>query len=167
MKRRKPRAKITPVIDPNEQRWRHNSLVSNELVGIGRMTTNATATPLDAYRHVGIITQRQFDAGNWLRDNWVAAGREPRLTAALDGTRVDGAGGDPGEVGDARDVARTKAGRRVDKKLKSLGDDAASCVWTVCCMGEGAEGWAARAGKPGHMGLVVLRQALDAMGGGR
>ncbi len=45
---------------------------------------NATATPLDAYRYGKLITQRQFDAGDKLRDIWHRAGRAPKMTGDLE-----------------------------------------------------------------------------------
>ena len=122
---------------------------------------NATATPLDAYRHARIITVRQFDAGNWLRDNWIKAGREPHLTQALD----EHGRHDSEEAGGPRDRAQTKARRKVRGRLGRLDPTSASCVWNVCCMAEGAERWAARIGKPAQLGLVVLKEALDGMAG--
>ncbi len=122
-----------------------------------------SATPLDAYRQARIITARQHEAGDWLRRTWVAAGRQPRLSAVLDGT--GGASGD-GEVGDERDLKQTRAWRRYLARLARLEPEPASCVWNVCCMGEGAEAWAARMGKPAHLGLVVLKAGLSEMFGG-
>lgn len=146
------------ALDPGEKRWEHNRLVGRAVPAGGVIALNATATPLDAYRHATIITARQFDAGNSLRDNWIRAGRQPRLTVML-----EGGGGGSGEVSDERDRAQTRAWKRVAAKLKQLDVVTASCVWNVCCMEEGAEAWAARMGKPGHVGLVVLKDGLSAI----
>ena len=121
-----------------------------------------SATPLDAYRHAGILTARQFDAGDWLRKTWRAAGCQPRLVGRLDIT--DGGGGD-GEVGDEADVKRTRAWRRYLVRLARLDPITASCVWNVCCMEQGAEAWAARMSKPGYLGLGVLKAGLNGMFG--
>ena len=81
----------------------------------------------------------------------------------MDGT-VSGASGD-GEIGDARDLERTRACQRLTARLERLDPVSASCVWNVCCMEQGAEAWAARNGKPAHLGLLVLKAGLSGMFG--
>lgn len=155
------------ALDPGEKRWDQHRLVGRRVVGGEVHAYNATATPLDAYRHARVITARQFEAGNGLRIQWARAGREPHMTAHLDGTRGGGFADfiTEGEVGDERDEKRTRAWKRFIRKLNRLEPIAASCAWNVCCMAQGAEAWAQRMGKPGHLGLVVLIEALDGMMG--
>ncbi len=154
-------------LNPGEKRWDHHRLIGRQVAGGEIHAYNATATPLDAYRHARVITARQFEAGNGLRIQWARAGREPRMTAVLDGTRGCSSVGFvmEGEVGDEQDEKQTRAWKRFTRKLDRLDPIAASCAWNVCCMGQGAEAWAQRMGKPGHLGLVVLKEALDAMMG--
>ncbi len=85
----KKRRRSTPnpdrVIDPNEMRFRRHRLIRRTIV---------TVTPLDAYRHAGFLTRRQYDAGDRLRDIWHRAGRAPKMTGDLElvghGRRDDG-----------------------------------------------------------------------------
>ena len=151
-------------LDPGEIRWKRNTLVGRQQPGGTMVAYNATATPLDAYRHARIITARQFEAGDWLRRTWRAAGRQPKLVATLDG--VGGASGD-GQVGDSADVAQTKAWRRYTARLDRLEPEPASCVWNVCCMEQGAEAWAARNGKAPAIGLGMLKAGLDGLFGAK
>ena len=164
-KSREPDGEIP--LDPGEKRWQQHRLVGRDGGGGQVHAYNATATPLDAYHHAKVITQRQYDAGNWLRDNWVKAGREPRMTPVLEALSGGGFTGfiTDAEVGDELDERQTRAWKRVAAKLKRLDRETASCVWNVCCMGLGAEAWAASMGKPGHVGMVVLKAGLDGMAG--
>ena len=145
-----------PAIDPGEKRWEQNVLAGRQVAGGTIQAINATATPLDAYRHAKVITARQFDAGNSLRYHWTKAGREPRVVAVLDGV-----GGGRSEMSDAQ----SRAWARFAKKIGRLDPLAGSCVWNVCCMGLGAEAWASRNGKPAHTGLVTLKAGLDVLSG--
>lgn len=153
-------------LDPGEKRWEQHRLVGRD-VGAGQFHAyNATATPLDAYRHAKVITQRQYDAGNSLRYHWARAGLEPRVTPDIKAA-LEGAGHGSGEVTDDEAEKRARALRRVRRRLAKLEPEPASCVLNVCCMGECAEAWAQRMGRPGQMGLVVLKEALDGMMGGK
>ena len=79
MTKRRRRRVAVPIldraIDPTELRFKRHLLVRR---------TIATATPLDTYVFAGIITRRQFDAGDRLRDIWHRAGRAPKITADLE-----------------------------------------------------------------------------------
>ena len=151
-------------LDPGEKRWEQHRLVGRQVAGGEVHAYNATATPLDAYRHAKVITQRQFDAGNYLRDNWIRAGLEPRVIADIKAA-LEGAGHGTGEVTDEEAEKRARALRRVRRRLAKLEPESASCVLNVCCMGECAEAWAQRMGRPGQMGLVMLKEALDGLMG--
>ena len=148
-KRRRPTTRkavpTEPVISPDELRWRHNRL---------RRRINTTATPFDAYRYAKLITQRQFDAGDKLRDIWHRAGRAPKLTSDLELISY----GHP-EMTDAQ----AAAWKKLAAMLKPLNPNHRALVHDVCCFEHGAEHTVANLGQPAHVGLLVLRAALEAL----
>jgi hypothetical protein len=108
----------------------------------------------------GLVSQRQYDAGERLRADWERAQLAPRVTMAWDAAPVArGRGGSTGEP----DVtgAQIDAKRRFDDAIAHAGPGLADILWRVVCAGEGmrnaetALGWPARAGK------LVLTIALD------
>ena len=147
-KRRRRRATPPPLdraIDPTELRFKRHRLV-------GR--TIATATPLDTYVFAGIITQRQFDAGDRLRDIWHRAGRAPKMTADLELISY----GRP-EMTDAQ----AAAWKKLAKLFKPLTPLYRATLSGVCCFEHGAESTVANLGQPAHSGLLILREALEAL----
>jgi hypothetical protein len=108
----------------------------------------------------GLVSQRQYDAGERLRADWERAQLAPRVTMAWDAAPVArGRGGSTGEP----DLtgAQIDAKRRFDDAIAHAGPGLADILWRVVCAGEGmrnaetALGWPARAGK------LVLTIALD------
>ena len=133
------------AIDPTELRFKRHLLVRR---------TIATATPLDAYRFAKLITQMQFDAGDRLRDIWHRAGRAPKMTADLEIISY----GRP-EMSDAQ----AAAWKKLATILKQLTPLHRAVLSSVCCFEHGAEHTAANLGQPAHVGLLVLRDALEAL----
>jgi hypothetical protein len=121
---------------------------------------NLAESPLGWLLARGLVTQRQFDAGERLRSDWERAQLSPRVTMAWDAAPVArGRGGDAG----APDLngAQLDAKRRFEAAIASAGPGLSDILWRVVCAGEGmrdaesALGWPARAGK------LVLSLALD------
>lgn len=123
------------------------------------VTVNLAESPLGWLKARGLISDRQFDAGEQLRGDWERAQLPPSVTmrwdAAPSGRRASGAGAsDPTE-------AQIMAKRRFDDALAALGPGLADIAWRIVCAGEGmrtaegALGWPARAGR------LVLGLALD------
>ena len=133
------------VIDPNELRFKRHRLVRRNIV---------TVTPLDTYRHAGFLTRRQYDAGERLRDIWHRAGRAPKMT-----TDLELVGRGPAEMSDAQALAFEE----LAEMLKPLIPDHRALVHNVCCFEHGAESAAGNLGQPAHVGLMMLRDALDAL----
>ena len=125
-----------------------------ELVERGGRTVNVAESPLGWLRARGLISPRQFEAGERLRGDWERAQLGPRVTMRW-APRVDGGG--------AIDLAgpQVSAKRRFDGAVAAAGPGLADVLWRVVCAGEGmpaaekALGWPARAGR------VVLGLALD------
>lgn len=124
------------------------------------VTVNAAESPLGWLFARGLVSQRQFDAGERLRIDWERARLAPRVTMSWDSVPVSrGRGGSAPEpdFGGAQIDAR----RRFDDAIASAGPGLADILWRVVCAGEGmrdaetALGWPARAGK------LVLTLALD------
>jgi hypothetical protein len=124
------------------------------------VTVNGAESPLGWLLARGLVTQRQYDAGERLRVDWERAQLAPRVTMAWDAAPVaKGRGGSASQLdlGGAQIDAR----RRFNDAVASAGPGLADILWRVVCAGEGmrdaesALGWPARAGK------LVLTIALD------
>jgi hypothetical protein len=108
----------------------------------------------------GLVSQRQYDAGERLRSDWERAHLSSRVTMAWDAAPIArGRGGSAPEpdLGGAQIDAR----RRFDDAIACAGPGLSDILWRIVCAGEGmreaetALGWPARAGK------LVLTLALD------
>ena len=124
------------------------------------VTVNAAESPLGWLFSRGLVSQRQFDAGERLRVDWERAQLAPRVTMSWDSAPVSrGRGGSAPEP----DLSGSQidARRRFDAAIASAGPGLSDILWRVVCAGEGmreaesALGWPARAGK------LVLTLALD------
>jgi hypothetical protein len=124
------------------------------------VTINMAESPLGWLFARGLVSQRQYDAGERLRADWERAQLAPRVTMAWDAAPVArGRGGSTGEP----DLtgAQSDAKRRLDDAIAHAGPGLADILRRVVCAGEGmrnaetALGWPARAGK------LVLTIALD------
>jgi hypothetical protein len=124
------------------------------------VTINMAESPLGWLFARGLVSQRQYDAGERLRADWERAQLAPRVTMAWDAAPVargrSGSTGEPDLTG-----AQIDAKRRFDDAIAHAGPGLADILWRVVCAGEGmrnaetALGWPARAGK------LVLTIALD------
>ena len=124
------------------------------------VTVNLAESPLGWLAARGLITERQFDAGERLRWDWEQAQLEPAVTmnwnAPPAGKTPRGAprGLQPGE----KQIA---ARARFEAAVAAAGPGLSDIAWRIICAGEGmrdaerALGWPARAGK------LVLCLALD------
>jgi hypothetical protein len=124
------------------------------------VTVNAAESPLGWLLARGLVSQRQYDAGERLRRDWERARLAPRVTMVWDAAPVArGRGAAAGK----RDLtgAQIDAKRRFEAAIAAAGDGLADILWRIVCAGEGmreaetALGWPARAGK------LVLTFALD------
>jgi hypothetical protein len=127
---------------------------------IRSVTVNSAESPLGWLRARGLLTERQYDAGERLRSDWERAQLSPRVTMSWDAAPVSrGRGGSTPPP----DLSGTQidAKRRFNDAIAHAGPGLADILWRVVCAGEGmrdaetALGWPARAGK------LVLTFALD------
>lgn len=130
--------------------------------GVARrsVTVNVAESPLGWLFARGLLTIRQFEAGERLRDDWERGQLAPKVTMAWDAapvTRGRGGSAPQPDLGGAQIDAR----RRFDAAIASAGPGLSDILWRIVCAGEGmreaesALGWPARAGK------LVLTLALD------
>lgn len=124
------------------------------------VTVNLAESPLGWLRARGLVSERQFAAGERLREDWERAQLAPQITMrwgaapSAKGRRGPAAVPDPTE-------AQIAAKRRFEAAAEAVGGGLGDILWRVVCAGEGmrdaeqALGWPARAGK------LVLGIALD------
>ena len=124
------------------------------------VTVNAAESPLGWLLARGLVTQRQFDAGERLRSDWERAQLAARVTMSWDAAPVSRGRGSTETQPDLTG-AQIDAKRRFNAAVEAAGPGLADILWRVVCAGEGmrqaetALGWPARAGK------LVLTLALD------
>ena len=124
------------------------------------VTVNLTESPLGWLKARGLVSDRQFAAGETLRGDWERASLGPSVTMRWDAPppgRSARAAPDPAQTTHVQLAAK----RRFDGAVSAVGGGLADILWRVVCAGEGmreaelALGWPARAGR------VVLTLALD------
>lgn len=121
------------------------------------VTVNLRESPLSWLHARGHLSDRQFDAGERLREDWEQAQLAPSITMRWDPVRIKGSGGD----GLTHSERQVMAKRRFDEATAAAGPGLADVLWRVACAGESlpdaerALAWPARSGK------LVLGLALD------
>jgi Domain of unknown function (DUF6456) len=123
------------------------------------VTVNALESPLGWLFARGLVTQRQYDAGERLRCDWERAQLAPRVTMSWDAApvaRCRGGSADPDLSG-----AQVDARRRFDAALGSAGPGLGDILWRVVCAGEGMRDAETALGWPAQAGKLVLTLALD------
>ena len=135
-------------------------LAPSAVVDRARVTVNLAESPLGWLVRRGMVTPRQFEAGERLRGDFMRAQLSPRTTMAWDaGPAMRGARGAPDGM-DAS-TAQLSAKRRFESAVTVVGGGLSDVLWRVVCNGDGLEtaeralAWPARAGK------VVLLLGLD------
>jgi hypothetical protein len=149
-----------------EQRAVEQGIASARGHGTSRrsVTVNMAESPLGWLLSRGLVSQRQFDAGERLRSDWERAQLAPRVTMAWDAAPVSRGRGGAAAAPDLNG-AQLDAKARFDAAIHAAGPGLADILWRIVCAGEGmrdaetALGWPARAGK------LVLTLALDRVAG--
>lgn len=124
------------------------------------VTVNTTESPLGWLFVRGLISQKQFDAGDRLRFDWERAQLAPRVTMSWDKAPLAKARGGGADAPDLTG-AQIDAKKRFEAAVAAAGPGLADILWRIVCAGEGmreaetALGWPARAGR------LVLGIALD------
>lgn len=124
------------------------------------VTVNLAESPLGWLKARGLVSERQFEAGERLREDWERSQLPPGVTMRWDAPPIGRGGRSAPQPGDPT-LAQIAAKRRFEAGVASVGPGLGDILWRVVCAGEGmrdaeqALGWPARAGK------LVLGMALD------
>jgi hypothetical protein len=124
------------------------------------VTVNLAESPLGWLKARGLVSGRQFEAGEMLRADWERASLGPCVTMRWDAP-PPGRSARAAPDHEAPTMTQLAAKRRFDAAVAVVGEGLADVLWRVVCAGEGmreaerALGWPARAGR------VVLTIALD------
>lgn len=124
------------------------------------VTVNLSESPLGWLHARGHLTDRQFDGGEKLRNDWERANLAPNITMNWDMSSVSGgcrSGSDRFSQTDAQIAAR----QRFDEALVFLGADLSDIAWRIICGGEGVPAAEKNLGWPARSGKLVLKIALD------
>lgn len=124
------------------------------------VTVNLADSPLGWLRARGLVSLRQFDAGERLRGDYERSALPPTVTMAWDSAPVGNRRGGAAPVAELS-AAQLDARRRFDDAIAFAGPGLSDILSRVVCDGErmreaeSALGWPARAGR------LVLGLALD------
>jgi hypothetical protein len=136
-------------------------LEDRRIPGTGRhVTINLSESPLGWLRARGLVSLRQFDAGEKLRGDFERAALGPSVTMRWDASGVRGARGLAPDAADLT-MGQVAAKQRFDAAIAAAGPGLSDILWrTVCACetmpdAERALGWPARSGR------LVLGMALD------
>ena len=138
-------------------------LIETTIGGVGRhgrrVTMNIVESPLGWLRARGLVTARQFDAGEQLRADFERASLGPSVTMRWDASGVRGSRNDSSAPDLTTRQLTAKA--RFDAAIAAAGPGLADILWRTICAcetipdAERALGWPARSGR------LVLTLALD------
>lgn len=124
------------------------------------VTVNMAESPLGWLFARGLVSKRQFDAGERLRCDWERAQLAPRVTMSWDQAPVSRSRGGGSQAPDLNG-AQLDSKKRFEEAVAAAGPGLADILWRIVCAGEEmrhaetALGWPARAGR------LVLTLALD------
>ncbi|MBU3078488.1 hypothetical protein KOF26_11465 [Sphingomonas sp. XMGL2] len=124
------------------------------------MTVNLAESPLGWLKSRGLVSPRQFEAGERLRADWTIAGLGPRVTMRWDAAPRGSVPRGPDAPLDPT-LAQIAAKRRCDAAMAAVGPGLADVLWRVVCDGQGMETAEKALGWPARAGRVVLTLALD------
>jgi hypothetical protein len=124
------------------------------------VTVNLMESPLGWLHARGLVSQRQFDAGERLRGDFTIAGLGARVTMRWDAAPVAARRAGPAAPLDPT-LAGIAARRRFDGAIAAAGTGMGDIVWRVVCSGEGLETAERALGWPRRAGKLVLLMALD------
>lgn len=147
-----------------EMGWRDGRVDARTKAG-RRVTVNLAESPLGWLRARGLVSARQFEAGERLRGDYERAGLGARVTMRWDAAPAQkGARGAP----DAHDrgLGGISAKRRFDAAVAAAGPGLSDVLWRVVCAGEGLPAAEKALGWPVRSGRLVLGMALDRVADG-
>jgi hypothetical protein len=124
------------------------------------VTVNLAEAPLGLLRTRGLVSARQFEAGETLRGDWEQAELAPSVTMRWDAPpQGKAARGAPEALPPT--LARVAARRRFQAAVEAVGPGLTDILWRVVCAGEGMRDVERALGWPVRAGRIVLMIALD------
>lgn len=133
-------------------------LSERKLKGTGRsVTVNLKESPLSWLHARGLLSERQYAAGEQLRTDWERAQLGPRVTMKWEPRTPERGLAQPMEPG----VAALRAKERVHAATEAAGPGLSDVLWRVVCAGEGMSEAEDALGWPARSGRVILGLALD------
>jgi Domain of unknown function (DUF6456) len=127
-------------------------------------TVNLGESPLGWLKARGLVSERQFEAGEKLRRDYELAGLSPSLTMRWDPAPKGGGSGAAGQL-EALTVAQIDAKRRFFGAIAEAGAGLSDILWRVICAGESLPSSEKALGWPIRAGRLVLTLALDRVAG--
>jgi hypothetical protein len=124
------------------------------------VTVNLAEAPLGWLRSRGLVSDRQYAAGETLRADWERAQLSPPVTMRWDAAPADRNARAAPEPAPPT-LKQVAARRRFDAALKAVGDGLTDLLWRVVCAGEGMRDAETALGWPARTGRIVLAIALD------
>jgi len=124
------------------------------------VTVNVAESPLTWLHARGMLSDRQFEAGERLRADWERAQMMPSVTMRWDPVRVSG-----GERGLSPGERQIAAKARFEAAVAAAGPGLSDVLWRVVCAGESLAGAEKGLGWPARSGKLVLGLALDRVAG--
>jgi hypothetical protein len=125
-----------------------------------RVLANLAESPLAWLVRRGLVSPRQFDAGERLRGDFHRACMAPRVTMRWDAAPADRTARGAPEGRDPT-TAQIHARQQFDAAVGAVGPGLSDVLWRVVCLGEGLETAERAMGWPSRAGKVVLGLALD------
>jgi hypothetical protein len=145
---------------PQDGRERDQGAGTKNKVASRSVTVNLAESPLGWLKARGLVSDRQFEAGERLRADWERAQMERSITMRWDAPPTGRTARGAPEALDAT-TAQIAAKQRLGAAVEAVGAGLSDVLWRIVCAGEGmrdaerALGWPARAGR------LVLGLALD------
>jgi len=124
------------------------------------VTVNLAESPLGWLLARGMVTRRQYDAGERLRADWERAQLAPSVTMRWDAPPTGKAARGAPEGADSTTV-QVAAKLRFEGATEAVGAGLTDILWRIVCAGEGMRDAEVALGWPARAGRVVLGLALD------
>ena len=124
------------------------------------VTVNLAESPLGWLLARGLVSARQYEAGEKLRGDWERAGLAPRVTMCWDAPPAEKNARGPADPA-APTLTQLAARKRFDLAVRAAGPGLRDILWRVICAGEGMREAEAALGWPARAGKLVLGMALD------
>lgn len=127
---------------------------------IRSVTVNLAESPLGWLKARGLVSERQFIAGEALRRDYEAASLAPRVTMRWDAPPMDGNRRSAPRGSNATE-RQISAKAHFDAAIAHAGPGLSDILWRIVCAGEAMPDAEKSLGWPARAGRLVLTLALD------